>query len=246
MVASEAGVVKRLAKPSFFNMFTRGQGSKGFLGRVFGGASETSRSFVSKGIWETGLAHINLLSGAGFYSKKSLLSMGTRLWRGSLARGGGYATMADWIAPSALKELSKKELKNAVTYATGQMMPKKIADLTASLAANKFTAFGAKALTYGLPLISFYFTAKLTADIAEWSTKKILRGLNWYYFKLPAAIYRAGTMDLRAPILRSGTYIDSPGAQTNRQRAVQAIQNSRLNARSALGAEGALMHNYFG
>ena len=40
-----------------------------------------------------------------------------------------------------------------------------------------------------------------------------------------------------------GNYIDTQGAQTMRQAAVQAIQGSKLNARSALGGEARIFHN---
>ena len=41
-------------------------------------------------------------------------------------------------------------------------------------------------------------------------------------------------------------YKDTEAAATSRSRGVQAIQNSRLNARSALGAEGAMMAAHYG
>jgi len=40
-----------------------------------------------------------------------------------------------------------------------------------------------------------------------------------------------------------GNYIDSSRAQTMRQAAVQAIQGSKMNARSSLGGEARLFHN---
>jgi hypothetical protein len=41
-------------------------------------------------------------------------------------------------------------------------------------------------------------------------------------------------------------YKDNEVAATSRARGVMAIQNSRLNARSLLGSEGAMMHAHFG
>jgi hypothetical protein len=41
-------------------------------------------------------------------------------------------------------------------------------------------------------------------------------------------------------------YKDNEVAATSRARGVMAIQNSRLNARSALGSEGAMMASHFG
>ena len=43
-----------------------------------------------------------------------------------------------------------------------------------------------------------------------------------------------------------GTYKDNEVAATSRARGVMAIQNSRLNARSLLGSEGAMMAAHFG
>lgn len=48
------------------------------------------------------------------------------------------------------------------------------------------------------------------------------------------------------PLLGSGSYVDTEIAATSRARGVQAIQNSRLNARSALGSEASAMHAHFG
>lgn len=41
-----------------------------------------------------------------------------------------------------------------------------------------------------------------------------------------------------------GNYVDSQRAQTMRQASVQAIQGSKLNARSALGGEAKIMNPY--
>jgi hypothetical protein len=41
-------------------------------------------------------------------------------------------------------------------------------------------------------------------------------------------------------------YRDNTVAATSRARGVQAIQNSRLNARSVLGSEAGAMHAHFG
>ncbi len=43
-----------------------------------------------------------------------------------------------------------------------------------------------------------------------------------------------------------GTYKDDEVRATSRARGVAAIQNSRLNARSLLGSEGAMMASHFG
>ncbi len=47
------------------------------------------------------------------------------------------------------------------------------------------------------------------------------------------------------PVFGMG-YTDNSVAATSRQRGVMAISNSRLNMRSALGSEAAMMHAYFG
>jgi hypothetical protein len=218
------------------------------------GANMGDRSFLTRGLFEQSLAHINLSAANAPYSRKQLMSMGDRMWRIATVRGAGkaghYTNMASLLGKESLEEIwdvgGKKALQTRIGYVAGQMMPSSISKLTAKIGANKFGAMAGKAIGMANPVLAAYFAFKLTADIAEWSTKKILRGANWYFFKMPLQVYQAGTRDLRAPILRSGTYVDTPGAQTNRQRAVLAIQNSRLNARSALGSEGALMHNYFG
>ena len=51
--------------------------------------------------------------------------------------------------------------------------------------------------------------------------------------------------DIYKPSFGAG-YKDTEAAATSRSRGVMAIQNSRLNARSMLGSEGAMMAAHYG
>jgi hypothetical protein len=50
---------------------------------------------------------------------------------------------------------------------------------------------------------------------------------------------------MNKPLFGAG-FKDNEVAATSRSRGVMAIQNSRLNARSSLGSEGAMMAAHFG
>ncbi len=80
----------------------------------------------------------------------------------------------------------------------------------------------AMALLMGVPLAR----AAATAIPAAYRQKEA----QWRQYHQPAYGYVGGG------------YTDTEAAMTMRQAGVQAIQGSRMNARSALGSEGRLMH----
>jgi hypothetical protein len=68
-----------------------------------------------------------------------------------------------------------------------------------------------------------------------------------YYYKAPMAAYKNVARQLGRPAFSSGDASLLTGIPaSNRMRAVQAIQGSRLNARSALGGEASLLSGHFG
>lgn len=251
--ATEANVLSRAVNAPFGFGWLNGTSKVpllGSLGRTLrkGGYDMTNRGFIYRGIWEQGLAHLNLsaqLAGnTATYSHQQLLSMGQRMYRSSHIRG--FKRISRLLEPEKLSVMGDEQLLKTVFAASNKHLPRGMAKVLSAMGKNRGFALAGRAAGIALPIANVYFTAKLVGDVAEWSTKKVLRGLNWMYFKVPMQLYNTGTASLRAPVLGSGTYVDTPGAQTQRQRAIQAIQNSRINARSAVGAEASLMHNYFG
>jgi hypothetical protein len=104
------------------------------------------------------------------------------------------------------------------------------------------------AATYGaylaagtlLRAYTWYGTAKFAAETAY-------KGLEAYYYKAPMAAYSAVGRQLTRGAFSSGDAALLTGIPANnRMRAVQAIQGSRMNARSALGGEASLLAGHFG
>jgi hypothetical protein len=82
--------------------------------------------------------------------------------------------------------------------------------------------------------------ASMTYDIGKGVGKMMMGGVN---FGKDALKSMQGSMN--KPLFGAG-FKDNEVAATSRSRGVMAIQNSRLNARSSLGSEGAMMAAHFG
>lgn len=85
------------------------------------------------------------------------------------------------------------------------------------------------------------------ATMAYYGTKAAYKGWELYSIKAPLAAYKMVGSQLTRPAFSSGDAGLLTGIPaSNRMRAVQAIQGSRLNARSALGSEASLLSGHFG
>ncbi len=91
---------------------------------------------------------------------------------------------------------------------------------------------------WALTAYQIYFTAKLATGLARDLVIKPAA-------KLVKEGYESLTGSLDKPVMGMG-YRDTEAAATSRARGVQAIQNSRLNARSVLGSEAGMMNAHFG
>lgn len=96
---------------------------------------------------------------------------------------------------------------------------------------------GAGGLMPGLNVLS---TGQLMYDLAKGAGKIAVKGVN---FAKDAMKSMQGTIN--KPMFGSG-FKDNEVAATSRSRGVMAIQNSRLNARSLLGAEASMLAAHFG
>jgi hypothetical protein len=101
-------------------------------------------------------------------------------------------------------------------------------------------AIAGEALLAAIPGVNLIFAADLALQLGKLAGSGIKAGIN---FGKDAAKSMTGTMN--NGIFGAG-YKDNEVAATSRARGVQAIQNSRMNARSLLGAEGAMMAAHFG
>jgi hypothetical protein len=91
-----------------------------------------------------------------------------------------------------------------------------------------------------LPGINMLATASLIYDIGKMGGEVIKSGVN-----LARDAEKSLQGSINKPLFGMG-YRDTEAAATSRSRGVMAIQNSRLNARSALGSEAAMMAAHFG
>jgi len=104
--------------------------------------------------------------------------------------------------------------------------------------AGKMLAMRAGAMA--IPGLNVIAAASLAYDIGKMGGEIIKSGIN-----LAKDANRSLQGAIAKPTFGMG-YKDTEAAATSRSRGVQAIQNSRLNARSALGAEGAMMAAHYG
>lgn len=100
-------------------------------------------------------------------------------------------------------------------------------------------AVGARAIGMALPGINLIFAADMAYQLAKLGGKAIKGGINFA---------KAGMRSMEGSMYGGmfGGYKDDEVRATSRARGVSAIQNSRLNARSLLGSEGAMMAAHFG
>lgn len=113
---------------------------------------------------------------------------------------------------------------------------------TAKLAS---TAKGAKFLAVrggalAIPGLQVVAAASLLYDLGKMGGEIIKSGIN-----LRRDAHQSLQGSINKPMFGMG-YRDSEAAATSRSRGVMAIQNSRLNARSALGSEASMMAAHFG
>jgi hypothetical protein len=119
--------------------------------------------------------------------------------------------------------------------------PKGTAQAMAGKGGAKFAAsMGARALALKVPGLNVIAAASLAYDLGKMAGEVVKSGIN---LVRDANISMQGS--IAKPIFGMG-YRDTEAAATSRARGVMAIQNSRLNARSALGAEGAMMAAHYG
>lgn len=103
-------------------------------------------------------------------------------------------------------------------------------------------------LGYGVPIVGQALMAYDIATVAYYGFTGVAKLGEAIHYKIPKAYFQASMKQVmrgRFEGIGPATVMD-PGNMNNRARAVQAIQGSRLNARSALGNEAGLLHGHFG
>jgi len=99
---------------------------------------------------------------------------------------------------------------------------------------------GARAAAMAIPGLQFVAAASFVYDLGRMAGEVVKSGIN-----LARDANKSLQGSINKPIFGMG-YKDTEAAATSRARGVMAIQNSRLNARSVLGSEAAMMASHFG
>lgn len=99
---------------------------------------------------------------------------------------------------------------------------------------------GARALGLAIPGLNIVAAASMAYDLGKMAGEVIKSGIN-----LAKDSVKSMKGTINKPLFGMG-YKDTEVAATSRARGVMAIQNSQLNARSALGSEAAMMAAHFG
>lgn len=99
---------------------------------------------------------------------------------------------------------------------------------------------GARAAAMAIPGLQFVAAASFVYDLGRMGGEVIKSGIN-----LARDANKSLQGSINKPMFGMG-YKDTEAAATSRARGVMAIQNSRLNARSVLGSEAAMMASHFG
>ena len=195
-------------------------GSKvGLTGNLMASAGSTPASRGIQGFFRGALGHAN----AGGLTGEALTNANRATSFLSDALGGNKTRVAtEALEQGVFKTLGVKRTMQAAATKKGAMV------------------LGGRAAAMAIPGLNLIATASLVYDLGKMGGEVVKSGIN---LAKDAVKSMKGSID--KPMFGMG-YKDNEVAATSRARGVAAIQNSRLNARSALGSEGAMMASHFG
>jgi hypothetical protein len=175
-----------------------------------------------------GFAGVAGLEGEAFAgAQKAIANMTSALGTEGIAGKAGEKLAGETAAKQILKEGAFKTLG-----AKGTM------EAFSTKAGMK--VLGARGAAMAIPGLNLLATASLVYDIGKMGGEVIKSGIN-----LARDAEKSLQGSFSKPMFGMG-YRDTEAAATSRSRGVMAIQNSRLNARSALGSEASMMAAHFG
>lgn len=152
------------------------------------------------------------------------------------------------VAATAAKKTAAEFMAGQAIDDVGAFSAKSLAKLSGKalgsgqrmVGAKLAGAAGARAFALAVPGLNVLATASLVYDLTKMAATGIVSAGN---FAKEAVKSMQGS--LHKPAFGMG-YKDNEVAATSRSRGVMAIQNSRLNARSMLGSEAAMMAAHYG
>lgn len=221
LAGGEVGVRGNLMASSLYGGVTRYaagyfRGAKGF--GILRGAAESELEFATRGATRGLMGET--LKGA----EQSIKTFGVGLEKAGIKVGGKAGAEA---AEIALREGVFKTIgKQGAFKALGTQAGAKV--------------LGARALAFAIPGVNLVATAMLAYDLGAMAGEVVKSGIN-----LAKDAQKSMKGSISKPLFGMG-YKDTEAAATSRARGVMAIQNSQLNARSALGNEAAMMAAHFG
>ncbi len=152
------------------------------------------------------------------------------------ATSKGFFQASTAIGPQVLQQYGIQAGQKVGMTTAGKIAAKGGLKLGAKLGA----AAAVNAIPVAGQIASVILLADLAMDVGKIGVEVFKSGVD---FAKDAAISYKGSIN--KGVMGMG-YRDSTVAATSRARGVQAIQNSRLNARSVLGSEAGAMHAHFG
>jgi len=190
----------------------------GQLGQRAGGYVQAARGFANASDSMFGFASINAAKGAeaALGRTSTVLSQA-----GILSKTGATTTAEAVLQKGFIKELGIRGTAKFAAEGGSKVL---------------LARYGSAALK---PL-SMLGTASLVYDLGKMAGEVVKSGIN-----LAKDANKSLQGSINKPLFGMG-YKDSEAAATSRARGVMAIQNSHLNARSALGTEAAMMAAHFG
>jgi len=223
-----------------------------------GGLSATAYMAANPGtasVFTTGMASVNagVKGAAGNLLVSSMAGKGTQYlggyFRGAqgFARAGGLSEAAEKGALRAVSHLDEAFAKIGIkTSAQTALEGGVIKNLTGKQILKTLgtsggaKVLGARAAAMAIPGLQFVAAASFVYDLGKMAGEVVKSGIN-----LARDANKSLQGSINKPMFGMG-YKDTEAAATSRARGVMAIQNSRLNARSVLGSEAAMMASHFG
>ena len=200
-------------------------GSKvGLTGNLMASAGATQGSRFVQGYFRGALGHAasgGLMDEALTGANRAVSHLGAALGDKGLPRSG-QKVAAEALEKGVFKTLGVQRTLAVAGTKKGAMV------------------LGARTAAMAIPGLNLIATASLVYDLGKMGGEVVKSGIN---LAKDAVKSMKGSID--KPMFGMG-YKDNEVAATSRARGVAAIQNSRLNARSALGSEGAMMASHFG
>jgi hypothetical protein len=191
----------------------------GLTGNLLASAGATEASRYMQGYFRGALGHMN----AGGLTDDAMRGAGKAVSHLSDALGGNKMRVSGRaLEQGVFKTLGVKRTMQAAATKKGAMV------------------LGARTAAMAIPGLNLIATASLVYDLGKMGGEVVKSGIN---LAKDAVKSMKGSID--KPMFGMG-YKDNEVSATSRARGVMAIQNSRLNARSALGSEGAMMASHFG